>query len=213
MIEGSKIRPAALLLTCMAVAACGANRSPQGDASSVTTEQARAAFCGRVATRTPETKAGFEADALLFEQAGDDETAAKLRGALETFPSDTANDLAIFLEDNITLMQASSLEARLHDIAGTANVSFETKQVAAEHFKEMFKDEPELINNLDVEAMPESFRVHALSAESAEEVRALAQSSPGVMKVVEQAVHFEDTLALQEVLDLQKEICGQVAGL
>lgn len=189
--------------------ACSSANAPESTPAAVTVAQARSAFCGRTATPTQATKAGFESDATLFAQAGDQATAASIRTALGQFPTLAANDVSVFL-DRITQAEREALQTKLEGIVGPSNVSFETREQAVERFKELFKDAPDLIANLDPSALPESFRVHATSEAESIQVKSAAGSSPGVDKVVAQVASLADAEGLQQIVRLQQGVCGSV---
>lgn len=203
----TKLGAAAMSILTIAMLAT----SCSGDSeATVTKQQAKESFCGRASTLTPQTKAGFLSDSVLFERAGDPDTAQAIAEAAKEFPTDAQYDLALFLDDDITDQQRSALEQSLVGVVGSENVVFESREQAFENFKVVFADQPDFVAGVDPAALPESFRVHSTSEAMAQDVREAGGSFSGVMKVVEQPVQSSDSRAHMRMLEVQKNVCGMV---
>jgi cell division transport system permease protein len=95
-------------------------------------------------------------------------------------------EVSIFLTDNVTQSQRDSLRQQLEQDQLVRSVTYESKQEAYKHFRQQFKDSPDLVNNTSPNALPESFRVklkdpskYALAAEK-------YKTADGVYQVIDQ---------------------------
>ena len=90
-----------------------------------------------------------------------------------------ATQLVVFLADDVTTAQKATIVARLRVLPGAAVVSFETREEAYRRFKELFKDNPDLVNQTSPADLPESYRV-ALAAAVGESTLTGIRGLPGV---------------------------------
>src|SRR4051794_3001436 len=74
-------------------------------------------------------------------------------------PAPTASKISVFLEDTIDDAQRVAVEQQLRSTPGVRDTTFVTRQESYEQFKELFKDDPDLISRTTPESLPESFRV------------------------------------------------------
>jgi cell division protein FtsX len=115
--------------------------------------------------------------------AGCTETVAPIPTPPTTTPPTTSR-LVVFLVDDATAAQKSTIEARLRALPGATEVSFETREEAYRRFKELFKDQPDLVNRTKPADLPESYRVTlagAVGQSTLAEIRRL----PGVDQITE----------------------------
>jgi cell division transport system permease protein len=68
-------------------------------------------------------------------------------------------EVSIFLVDDITAAQKSAIETKLKESPEVQTFQYESKDQAYERFKELFKDNPSLVNNTPSSYIPASFRV------------------------------------------------------
>ena len=68
-------------------------------------------------------------------------------------------EVSIFLVDNITDAQRTAIETKLKESPEVQTFQYESKDQAYERFKELFKDNPSLVNNTPSSYIPASFRV------------------------------------------------------
>jgi cell division protein FtsX len=73
--------------------------------------------------------------------------------------------VTVFLTDDASAGQRALIESALHGLHPVGDVGFETREQAWHHFKEAFKDKPDLIASASANAMPESFRLTTEGAE------------------------------------------------
>jgi cell division transport system permease protein len=107
-------------------------------------------------------------------------------------------EVSIFLCDDttacapITDEQREQLRRDLEDQPVVAEVFFESKQDAYERFQELFKDQPTLVESVDPDTLPASFRVRL--------------ENPALFGVI--AEQFEAYPGVEEIID-QREVLNQ----
>jgi cell division protein FtsX len=67
--------------------------------------------------------------------------------------------ISVFLTRDVTAEQKTAIESALHALQPVEAIKFESREQAWQHFKEMFKDSPDMIAQASADAMPESFRL------------------------------------------------------
>ncbi len=114
-------------------------------------------------------------------------------------------EVSIFLCDGstcpaITESQQEQLREELEAEPVVAEVFYESKEDAYERFTELFKDQPNLIESVDPDILPASFRVRlqdpALFAVIAEQFEAY----PGVEEIVDQRQVLDQFLSFTDVI-------------
>jgi cell division transport system permease protein len=80
--------------------------------------------------------------------------------------------VSIFLADDVTDEQRSTIETRLKDSSEVKSYIYESKDEAYERFKQQFSQQPELVDNTPPDALPESFRVELINPERYEVIKA-----------------------------------------
>jgi cell division transport system permease protein len=100
-------------------------------------------------------------------------------------------EVSIFLCDDrtcpaITAEQQQDLQEQLESQPVVAEVFYESKREAYERFAELFKDQPSLIESIDADTLPASFRVRLENPALFGVIRDQFQAFPGVEEVVDQ---------------------------
>jgi len=96
-------------------------------------------------------------------------------------------EIAIFLRDDISSDQQSNLQQQLTEMPEVAEVRYESKNDAFLRAQELFKDEPEILENLTEESLPASFRVKLVDPETDFAViGARLEGQPGVEQIKDQ---------------------------
>ncbi len=93
-------------------------------------------------------------------------------------------ELEIFMVSDATDGQVKAIEAELDKSPDVRDFRPLTKQDAYEVFRRMFKDEPEVLENVDADILPRSFRVAPTDPELTEEIAARFVGRPGVDDVL-----------------------------
>ena len=73
--------------------------------------------------------------------------------------------VSIFLADDVTDEQRSTIEQELDASPEVANFLYESREQAYERFQQQFAQQPELVENTPADALPESFRVELVNPE------------------------------------------------
>jgi cell division transport system permease protein len=73
--------------------------------------------------------------------------------------------VSIFLADGVTDAQRSAIEQQLKSSPEVKSFVYESKDEAYKRFKEQFAQQPDLVNNVGPDALPESFRVELVNPE------------------------------------------------
>ena len=68
-------------------------------------------------------------------------------------------EVAVFLSNDISDDQRQALRRELEGLPITRTVTYESKEQAYENFKELYRHEPEVVQNTTPDALPDSFRV------------------------------------------------------
>jgi cell division transport system permease protein len=92
-------------------------------------------------------------------------------------------EVAVFLANEITPDERASIRNDLNEMPEVGGVIYETKAEAYERFKELFRDEPEIVRNTSPNALPESFRVKLKDPDEFEVVRDRLQGRPGINQI------------------------------
>jgi cell division transport system permease protein len=95
-------------------------------------------------------------------------------------------EVTIFLKDDVTNEQREGLEQRLEGDNLVESVEHESKEEAHRRFQELFKNSPDLANNVKPEALPESFRVKLKDPTEFAEMKKRYGATEGVYRVQDQ---------------------------
>ena len=95
-------------------------------------------------------------------------------------------EVSVFLLDDISQAQQQSISETVTAMPEVSDVTYESKDAACARFKLLFKDQPDLVNNLDCSALPASFRVKLKDPEQFGVIAARLEAQPGIQKIVDQ---------------------------
>src|SRR5688572_5250066 len=68
-------------------------------------------------------------------------------------------EVSVFLRDDASQEEIDALEAKIGALPEVERYYFETRQEAYANFQIIFRDNPALIENVDPDAMPQSFKI------------------------------------------------------
>ena len=91
----------------------------------------------------------------------------------------------IFMNVDATQQQIQGVEKELKNSPDIKSFTFLTKQDAYKEFQRLFRDQPDLVNSVDPNALPTSFRVSPKKAEQTEVLAKQYQTLPGVDQVAQ----------------------------
>lgn len=89
-------------------------------------------------------------------------------------------EVQVFLAGDVSQDERDAIERDLDAMPEVAFVTYESKKVAFQRFKELFRDQPGIVENTNADALPESFRVKLRDPEQFTIVRDRLQGRPGI---------------------------------
>jgi cell division transport system permease protein len=92
-------------------------------------------------------------------------------------------EVAVFLSTQVSSDERDSIRKDLLAMPEVASVIFESKGDAFTRFKQIFRDQPEIIENTTADALPESFRVKLHDPQQFEIVRDRLSGRPGILQI------------------------------
>jgi cell division transport system permease protein len=92
-------------------------------------------------------------------------------------------EVNVFLKDDIAADQRDALGKDLVGMPEVAKVDFVTKEKAYSEYKQMFKNSPQLVQNVDPAALPASFRVKLKDPSQVDAIRVRVEGRPGIDEV------------------------------
>ena len=108
-------------------------------------------------------------------------------------------EVAVYLTDPVNPDTVRSLSGTLTELPVVENVDFESKQEACDRFKELFANQPALVNNVNCDALPASLRVKLEDPEQYAQVEAVLQGQPGIDRIVDQSAFLDRLFAVTRV--------------
>ena len=114
-------------------------------------------------------------------------------------------EVSIFLCDDrtcpaITTEQEERLRADLESLPVVAEVYYESKQEAYDRFKELFRNQPTLVDAIEPDTLPASFRVKLTDPAQFGVVASQFASYPGVEEVVDQREVLNQFLRFTDIV-------------
>ena len=125
--------------------------------------------------------------------------------ALATDDWSSKVEVSIFLCDGrtcpeITPEQREQLREELEAQPVVAEVFFESKEQAYERFRELFRDQPDLIDSVDPDVLPASFRVKLQDPELFRVIAEQFGAYPGVEEIIDQRQVLDQFLRFTNVI-------------
>ncbi len=114
-------------------------------------------------------------------------------------------EVSIFLCDGrtcpeITPEQQDTLQADLEEQPVVEEVFYESKQEAYERFTELFQDQPNLVDSVDPDVLPASFRVRLADPQLFRVIADQFEAYPGVEEIVDQRQVLDQFLRFTNVV-------------
>ena len=100
-------------------------------------------------------------------------------------------EVAVYLTDPVNPDTVASLTDTLTELPVVANVQFESKEEACARFRELFKNQPALVNNVNCDALPASLRVKLEDPEQYAQIEAVLRGQPGIDVIRDQRALLE----------------------
>jgi cell division transport system permease protein len=114
-------------------------------------------------------------------------------------------EVSIFLCDGrtcptITPEQQDALRTELEEHAVVQEVFYESKEDAYDRFRELFRDQPNLVDSVDPDVLPASFRVKLQDPELFRVISQEFTAYPGVEEIVDQRAVLDQFLRFTNVI-------------
>ena len=108
--------------------------------------------------------------------------------------------VVIFLDDRVTTTAHKQLQESLETYPEIRTVEYFTKSEAEEEFKILFKDQPELLSEVDYEKLPSSLRVNLNDPSDYELIIERMDGNPAVKEIRTSGEAIERLLSLTNTL-------------
>lgn len=96
-------------------------------------------------------------------------------------------DIVLFLTSDVTPEQRAAIERGARLVTEIASIEFVDRRAAYEEFRQVFHDEPEIVEDADPRVFPESYRIYLVDPgdrEAAAHVQWTLMRFPGVAKAI-----------------------------
>jgi cell division transport system permease protein len=109
-------------------------------------------------------------------------------------------EVSVFLQDKVTDEQQQDVRGTLEGLDVVRNVRYISKEQAFREFKDLYRDQPALYENIDASVLPASFRVELADPKRVDVISARLGRNPAVDEIVDQRqtvdrlVRFTDLL-------------------
>jgi cell division transport system permease protein len=95
-------------------------------------------------------------------------------------------EVSVFLNDDITTAQREDVRSTLTDLEVVKKVTYVSKDEAYEEFKDLYRDQPALWENIDASVLPASFRVDLADPKRVDVIKSKLQNNPAVEEIADQ---------------------------
>jgi cell division transport system permease protein len=109
-------------------------------------------------------------------------------------------EVSVFLRDDASPEQIQALQTKISELPEVETYYFETKQQAYEQFKRIFSDSPSLVNNVDAESLPQSFRIKLVDPEQFAVIRARLTGEPAIDEIKDEQAVLKRLFAVTGVM-------------
>jgi cell division transport system permease protein len=108
-------------------------------------------------------------------------------------------EVVVYLTDDIGSDQQTRLNQILTSLPQVDTVQYESKHAAYLRAKELFKDSPDVINNVSPDAFPASFRVKLVDPTQYQVIQARLAGEPGIEQIAAQQEFLDRLFAVTRV--------------
>jgi cell division transport system permease protein len=109
-------------------------------------------------------------------------------------------EVSVFIRDAASTDQITALSNKISDMPEVEQVFFESREEAYQRFRKLFADSTSLIENVDADAMPQSYRVKLKDPEKFAVIRARLAGDPTVEEVRDEQRLLKNLFAVTRVL-------------
>lgn len=101
---------------------------------------------------------------------------------IATDMKERVDEIRVFLRDDVTAEERASMQSFVQKMDEVKSVKYISKEEALEEYKEMFKDQPEMIEEIEGNPLPASFRVRMTDPKFNAAVAKKLETRPEVSK-------------------------------
>ena len=120
--------------------------------------------------------------------------------------------VVVFLDDRVTTTAHKQLQTSLEDYPEVRTVDYFSKPEAEEEFKVLFKDQPELLAEVDYEILPASLRINLNDPSNYELIIERLQGNPAVKDIRTSGEAIERLLSLTDTLVISASAFALLIG-
>ena len=120
--------------------------------------------------------------------------------------------VVVFLDDRVTTTAHKQLETSLEDYPEVRTVDYFSKSEAAEEFKALFKDQPELLAEVDYEILPASLRINLNDPSEYKLIIERLDGNPAVKEIRTSGEAIERLLSLTDTLVISASTFALLIG-
>ena len=120
--------------------------------------------------------------------------------------------VVVFLDDRVTTTAHKQLETSLEDYPEVRTVDYFSKPEAEEEFKVLFKDQPELLAEVDYEILPASLRINLNDPSDYKLISERLDGNPAVKEIRTSGEAIERLLSLTDTLVISASAFALLIG-
>ena len=120
--------------------------------------------------------------------------------------------VVVFLDDRVTTTAHKQLETSLEDYPEVRTVDYFSKPEAEEEFKVLFKDQPELLAEVDYEILPASLRINLNDPSNYKLIIERLDGNPAVKEIRTSGEAIERLLSLTDTLVISASAFALLIG-
>ena len=120
--------------------------------------------------------------------------------------------VVVFLDDRVTTTAHKQLETSLEDYPEVRTVDYFSKPEAEEEFKVLFKDQPELLAEVDYEILPASLRINLNDPSNYKLIIERLDGNPAVNEIRTSGEAIERLLSLTDTLVISASAFALLIG-
>jgi cell division transport system permease protein len=109
-------------------------------------------------------------------------------------------EVSVFLRDDASSEEIEALGRTIAEIPQVEDVFFENREQAYQNFRELFRDNPALVENVDPSAMPQSYRIKLVDPADFPVIRARLAGDPATDQIKDEQAILKKLLAVTSVL-------------
>jgi cell division transport system permease protein len=111
-------------------------------------------------------------------------------------------ELSVWMKNDAPQQQIDAVRSELDSMPEVKSAKFVDKPAAYEEAKTLFQNQPDILDNLNVDAMPPSFRIVPTKAELIPTIKHRFEREPGVLSVTDAKEQVQSLLTVTRVLQV-----------